>query len=210
MKNAAHYSLMLIILLFSFFYFTFLGHAAAQNKRKEPSKKQIATSLMQKAKKALLSGNTKLAENYWKQANSLDPAQAKPLWLKNDSSNNRYYKRNQDIVLEETKFIQLLHEMPYEKAKIELDKKLLSNPDNAKLRAVYMELAEKNNDSQEADRHRSLLGIKPKAETESNYKFWVKTLLVIIVISLIIFELATIYKTARKKNPPLPSNIKSL
>lgn len=210
MKNATHYSLMLIILFFSFFYFSYLGHAAAQNKRKEPSKKQIATSLMQKAKKALLSGNTKLAENYWKQASSIDPTQAKPLWLKNDASNSHFYQKHQNKVLEESKFVQLLHEMPYDKAKIELDKKLLSNPDNAKLRAVYIELAEKNNDLLEANRHRALLGLKPKTKTEPGLKFWLKTLLVIIIIALIIFELATIYKTAKKKNPPLPSNIKSL
>ena len=205
MKNVAHYSLMLIIFLFSFFYFTILGHAATQSK-KEPSQKQIATSLMQKAKRALLSGNTKLAENYWKQANAIDPAQSKPLWLNKDSTNEYYYKRHQNKVLEESKFIQLLHEMPYEKAKIELDKKLLSNPDNAKLRAVYLELAEKNNDLQEADRHRSLLGIKPKVEPESNLKFWLKILLVFVVISLIIFELATIYKTTNKPTPPSPQN----
>ena len=201
MKNAAHYSLMLIILLFSFFYFTILGHAAAQNKR-EPSKKQLASSLMQKAKKALLSGNTKLAENYWKQANALDPKQSKPLWLQNNSTNEFFYKKQQNQVLEESKFIQLLHEMSYEKAKIELDKKLLSNPNNVKLRMVYLELAEKNNDTQEAERHRSLLGIKPKVEPESNLKFWLKILLVFVVISLIVFELATIYKTTNKQTPP--------
>ena len=205
MKNAAHYSLMLIILLFSFFYFTILGHAAAQNKR-EPSKKQLASSLMQKAKKALLSGNTKLAENYWKQANALDPKQSKPLWLQNNSTNEFFYKKQQNQVLEESKFIQLLHEMSYEKAKIELDKKLLSNPNNVKLRMVYLELAEKNNDIQEAERHRSLLGIKPKVEPESNLKFWLKILLVFVVISLIVFELATIYKTTNKQTPPAPKN----
>ena len=206
MKNAAHYSLMLIILLFSFFYFTILGHAAAQNK-KEPSQKQMAASLMQKAKRALLSGNTKLAENYWKQANALDPKQSKPLWLQNNPNNEFFYKRQQNKVLEESKFIQLLHEMSYEKAKIELDKKLLANPNNIKLRMVYLELAEKNNDTQEAERHRSILGIKPKAEPESNLKFWLKILLVIVVISLIIFELATIYKTANKQNSPTPPTV---
>lgn len=209
MKNAAHYSLMLIILLFSFFYFTFLGHAATQNK-KETSQKQLASSLIQRAKKALLSGNTKLAENYWKQANALDPKQSKPLWLQNNSNNEFFYKRQQIQVLEESKFVQLLHEMPYEKARIELDKKLLSNPNNAKLRMVYIELAEKNNDVMEAERHRSLLGMKPKTEPNSSLKFWLKILLVIVIISLIIFELATIYKTTNKNNPLPPSNIKSL
>ena len=114
------------------------------------------------------------------------------------------------MILDEKRFVELLHEMPYEKAKIELDKKLLSNPDNVKLRAVYLELAEKNNDKQEADLHRSLLGIKPKLEPESQLKFWLKTLLILVVISLIIFEVVSIYKTANKNNPPLPSNIKSL
>ena len=207
-KTAFPYSLMLIVLIFSFFYFTFLAHAAAQNK-KDTSKKQIAASLMQKAKKALLSGNPKLAENYWKQASSLDPNNIKPLWL-NPNASKTYYKRNQDKVLEEKKFVQLLYEMPYEKAKIELDKKLLSNPDNAKLRAVYLNLAELNNDKQEADLHRSLLGIKPELKQESKLKFWLKTLLIIIVISLIIFEVISIYKTTKKNNSPLPSNIKSL
>lgn len=209
MKNATHYSLLLIVLLFSIFYFTILGHATAQNK-KEPSKKQLASSLMLKSKKALLSGNTKLAENYWKQANALAPEMTKPLWLKNDSNINLYYQRQQDKVLEEKKFIQLLHEMPYEKARIELDKKLLSNPNNTKLRMVYIDLAEKNNDTQEANRHRSILGIKTNTQSESNFKFWLKTILAVIVISLIIIELTIIYTTTKKNNAPIPNNIKSL
>ena len=75
---------------------------------------------------------------------------------------------------------------------------------------VYLELAEKNNDNQEANRHRSILGIKPKTQSESDLKFWLKSILAVIVISLIIFELTTIYKTAKKNSPQPPSNIKSL
>ena len=208
-KAAFHYSFMLIILLFAFFYFTFLGHAKAQN-QKEQIKKQISDSLIQKAKKALLSGNTKQAEIYRKQIKSLGLDQSQPIWLKKDANNDFLYKSRQNKVIDEKEFIRLLYEMPYEKAKIELDKKLLTNPNNTKLRLIYLDLAEKNNDSLEAERHRSLLGIKQEKPTESNFKTWLKYLLVIVIISLIIFEVVSIYKTTQKQSPQIPSNIKSL
>ena len=197
MKNAAHYSLMLIILLFSFFYFTILGHAAAQNKR-EPSKKQLASSLMQKAKKSMLSGNTKQAEVYWHQANSIDSTQTKPIWIKKDIR-SLYPNNRPEKIIEESQFIEQLKNMPYELAKIELDKKPLANPNNVKLRLVYLELAEKNDDEIEANQHRSLLGLEP-IQSKNSSSLWVKYLLVIIVLALIIYEIFNIVKIHKKSD----------
>ena len=187
-----HNALIIVVLLFSFYYFTFLAHAASPNKI-ENSKKQIVVSLIQKAKKSLLSGNYKEAEKYWKQANSLDPNQTRPSWLKKDKS---FSSTNNIVVLEEKKFIELLQNMPYEKAKIELDKRLMFNPDNSKLRLVYLELAQKNNDIDEIKRHSNLLGIKQPEPIR--YELIFKYIFVLILLGLIIFEIISIYKSTKK------------
>ena len=149
---------------------------------------------MQKAKKAILSGNYKKAEKYWQQANSLDPNQTRPIWLKKESTFS--LDNNTLPVLEEKKFIELLNNMPYEKAKIELDKRLMFNPNNSKLRLVYLELAQKNNDTQEIERHSNILGIKQPEPF--NYGIIFKYIFVIILLGLIIFEIISIYKTSKK------------
>lgn len=188
-----HNALIIVVLLFSFYYFTFLAHAASPNKI-ENSKKQIIVSLIQKAKKALLSGNYKEAEKYWKQVNSIDPKQTRPSWLKKNNSFSPTI--NNIVVLEEKKFIELLKNMPYEKAKIELDKRLMFNPDNSKLRLVYLELAQKNNDIDEVKRHSNLLGIKQSEPI--SYELIFKYIFVFILLALIIFEIISIYKSTQK------------
>ncbi len=189
-----HNTLILVVLLFSFYYFTFLAQAATPN-RIENSKKQMAVSLMQKAKKAILSGNYKQAEKYWHQANSLDPNQPRPIWLKKENAFSLNTNNNLPV-MEEKKFIELLNNMPYEKAKIELDKRLMFNPDNSKLRLVYLELAQKNKDTYEIERHSALLGIKQPEPF--NYGIIFKYIFVIILLGLIIFEIISIYKTSKK------------
>lgn len=99
-------------------------------------------------------------------------------------------------MLEEKKFIELLKNMPYEKAKIELDKRLMFNPDNSKLRLVYLELAQKNNDIDEVKRHSNLLGIKQSEPI--SYELIFKYIFVFILLALIIFEIISIYKSTQK------------
>ena len=173
--------LILFIFFCSFFSISYLAQAAPQ-KKIEITKKDIAFTLMQKAKKAMISGNPKQAESYWQQANSIDSTQTKPMWIKKDI-HSLYPNNRSEIVLEESKFIEQLKNMPYELAKIELDKKLLANPNNTNLRLVYLELSEKNGDEIEANRHRSLLGMKPIHQP--NNGVWVKYILVLINISLV-------------------------
>ncbi len=188
-KSIIHNIFIIITLLLVALSFNFSVNAASKNN--EIDKKQIAVSLIVKAKNALISGNSKLAQNYWQQAKSIDPSLSKPAWL--DQKAIKAFSKKNDIYLTEEKFVELLKTMPYEKAKIELDKKLLFNPNNTKLRLVYLELAEKNNDEIETKRHRELLGIKE--QKSFNYANAFKYLLIVIVICLIIYELITIFRT---------------
>lgn len=188
-KSIIHNIFIIITLLLVALSFNFSVNAASKNN--EIDKKQIAVSLIVKAKNALISGNSKLAQNYWQQAKSIDPSLSKPAWL--DQKAIKAFSKKNDIYLTEEKFVELLKTMPYEKAKIELDKKLLFNPNNTKLRLVYLELAEKNKDEIEIKRHRELLGIKE--QKSFNYANAFKYLLIVIVICLIIYELKTIFRT---------------
>ena len=189
-KSIIHNVFIIITLLLVALSFNFSVNAA--NKNNKIDKKQIAASLIIKAKKALISGNSKLAQNYWQQAKSIDPSLSKPAWL-NQEATKTFSQKNDKPYLTEEEFVELLKNMPYEKAKIELDKKLLFNPNNTKLRLVYLELAEKNKDEIETKRHRELLGIKE--QKSFNYANAFKYLLVVIVICLIIYELITIFRT---------------
>ena len=195
MKNSIfHKSLLFLILILSFSFFLTIIQAAPQNT--ENSKKQIVVSLRQKAKKALLSGNKKQADIYWQQANSLESQKSKPVWLQKGITNSNN-SNNQLPILEEKKFIKLLNEMPYEKAKIELDKRLVFSPNNTKLRLVYLELAQKNNDEIEIERHSKLLGIKqPKT---FNYKLLFKYFLAIVITLLIFYEIIKMFRTSKNK-----------
>ncbi len=189
MKNAVLIkSLLFFILLFSFSFYIVQASTPQKDKSK---KQQIIASLMQKAKKAMLSGNKKQADIYWQQINSLDPQRAKPIWLsKNISNQNK--PESQLTILEEKQFIKLMNELPYEKAKIELDKRLFFSPNNNKLRLLYIELAKKNNDKEELEKHSNLLGIKqPKP---FDYKLLFKYVLIIVIILLIIYEIFKILK----------------
>ena len=193
MKNIFfHKSLLLFILVFSFSIFSTFIQAAPQNT--DNSKKQIVVSLRQKAKKALLSGNKKQADVYWQQANSVDSQNNKPIWLQKGINNSN--NANQLAILDEKKFIQLLIEMPYEKAKIELDKRLLFSPNNTKLRLVYLDLARKNNDEIEIERQSKLLGIKQPQTFD--YKLLFKYILAIAITLLILYEILKIFKQSKK------------
>ena len=138
-KSIIHNVFIIITLLLVALSFNFSVNAASKNNKID--KKQIAASLIIKAKKALISGNSKLAQNYWQQAKSIDSSLSKPAWL-NQEATKAFSKKNDNLYLTEEKFVESLKTMPYEKAKIELDKKLLFNPNNTKLRLVYLELAE--------------------------------------------------------------------
>ena len=78
-KSIIHNVFIIITLLLVALSFNFSVNAASKNNKID--KKQIAASLIIKAKKALISGNSKLAQNYWQQAKSIDPSLSKPDWL---------------------------------------------------------------------------------------------------------------------------------
>ena len=86
--------------------------------------------------------------------------------------------------------------MPYEKAKIELDKRLLFSPNNTKLRLVYLDLARKNNDEIEIERQSKLLGIKQPQTFD--YKLLFKYILAIAITLLILYEIIKIFKQSKK------------
>ena len=191
-KDLFHYLFIFFTILLVAFSLNFSANASSN--KNNINKKQIVSSLLSKARNALISGNSKMAENYWQQAKGIDSSIKKPAWLEKDAYKN--ITKDDNIYTDEAKFIKLLYEMPYEKAKIELDKKLLFNPNNRKLRLVYLDLAEKNKDFEESESHRKLLGIE-SPKPPFNYGDWLKYFLVFILLGLIIYELVRIFRISK-------------
>ncbi len=198
MKNSfLHNIVIFATLLLVALCFNFSVNASS---KEEINKQQVSSSLIIKSKNAILAGNPKMAENYLDQAKSIDPTLSNTEYFTNENSDIP-----SDIILRtENDFFNTIKKMPYDKAKIELDKKLLFNPNNSKLRLVYLELAEKNNDEAEADIHRNFLGIK-KANVY-NIDLGLKYFLIVIVSCLIIYEVIVIFRPLPKSEQPLPTN----
>lgn len=209
LKSFFHNALICIVLILVAICFTFSANAASKEMPNN-SRKQISAELIKKAKAASTSGNFKLAENYWLQAKSIDPTLTKPTWFDKKS----YPVQKKTIqAFDENKFVEELQKMPYAKAKIELDKRLVFNPNNSKLRVAYLDLAEANGDEKEAARHRSILGIP--TPTQNHFWLYFKYFLIILIAGLIIYELVVIIKpiiamSRKPKEIPLPSNIRSI
>ncbi len=209
LKSFFHNALICFVLIMAAICFTFSANAASKDAQTS-SRKQISAELIQKAKAASSAGNFKLAESYWLQAKSIEPSLTRPAWF-DKKSYSLPKKNNQSF--DESQFIENLKKMPYAKAKIELDKRLVFNPNNSKLRVAYLDLAEANGDEKEAARHRAILGIP--APTQNHFWLYFKYFLILVIAGLIIFELVviikpTIAKHRKPKEIPLPSNIRSI
>lgn len=191
-KDFFHYLFIFFTVLLVAFSLNFSANASSN--KNDINKKQIISSLLLKAKNALISGDYKMAENYWQQVKGIDSSMKKPAWLEKNAYKNT--NKDDNIYTDEAKFIKLLYEMPYEKAKIELDKKLLFNPNNRNLRLVYLDLAEKNKDLEESESHRKLLGIE-SPKPSFNYVDWLKYFLIIILLGLIIYEVVRIFRISK-------------
>lgn len=163
--------------------FTFSANATSEDTT-GLARRQICSSLVNKAKSATFSGNSKLAEKFWLQAKSMDPSMKKPSWLASTTQQEN---------CNENKFESELRNMPYGSAKTKLDKKLVFAPCNDKLRLVYFELAKANKDKLEAEHHRLILGLHK--QDKNNYWNFLKYLLSILISTLIIREIKTILKS---------------
>lgn len=209
LRSFFHNALICIALALVAVCFTFSANAASKDAQNN-NRRQISAELIQKAKAASAAGNFKLAESYWLQAKSIEPSLSKPAWF--DKKSYPVQKKSVQS-FDENKFIEELQKMPYAKAKIELDKRLVFNPNNSKLRVTYLDLAEANGDEKEAARHRSILGIP--APTPNYFWLYFKYFLIILIAVLIIYELIVIIKPAlakqrKPKEIALPPNIRSI
>ena len=199
-KSFLHNSILAIVLILVAVSFTCSAKASSQ-KGISPSGKQLAMSLMQKAKLAVVSGNLKQAESLWKQAKSIDSSLTALAWLNSCSIMPKEYLFADDEAI----FAEKLRKMPYSNAKVELDKRLFFNPNNNKLRMLFLELAESNLDGLEVARHRKILGLQPVNIKNVTTKF--KFILTVLVSILIICELKIIFGSNTNKAPMLETNI---
>lgn len=199
-KSILHNTIIIFTLLLVALCFNF--SVKASNLQVDTNKKQITSSLVLKSKNAIIAGNPKMAESYLEQAKSIDPTLNAPEYFKNDTVKESIIERND--VQSSDEFFDKVQSMPYDKAKIELDKRLLFNPNNSKIRLVYLELAEKNNDESEANIHRSFLGIqKPKFH---DIDLMLKYFLIALVSILIIYEIISIFKPVKVNNQQVQTN----
>lgn len=143
-----------IILLFSFSI-----SIDAKELNTEIDNKTIINSLLLKANQSILSGNLIMSENYYLQAKTLDPNLISSIY--SDDENDKL-QTNID-----NKFIKYIQNLPYDKAKLELDKKLFFYPNNLLLKLVYLKLARNNNDEKEISKLLELLDKKTN-NTERN------------------------------------------
>ncbi|KAF1081364.1 MAG: hypothetical protein GQF41_2170 [Candidatus Rifleibacterium amylolyticum] len=110
------------------------------------------TELMIHAMRARDMGDMNSAELFWIQARAYRPTLPRPAWLDQPPPRQvDYLPPPQDELLTR------IASMPYSEAKLLLEKKLESDPANAEVRRLYLELAEANSDSAEMTRHRSVL-----------------------------------------------------
>lgn len=190
LSNIFHNIIIFITLLLVAFCFNFSVNAS--NTTQNTAKEQLTSSLIIKSQKAIIAGNSKMAESYLDQAKSIDPTLQEPNLFK-ESLNNTTNCSNDIEYKDENEFFEEIKIMPYNKAKIELDKKLLFNPSNSKLRLIYLELAEKNNDKDEASIQRNILGINQTRVYDAD--LILKYSLIIIVSLLILYEIISIFKS---------------
>mgnify|MGYP000927913193 CR=1 FL=1 len=110
------------------------------------------TELMIHAMRARDMGDMNSAELFWIQARAYRPNLPRPVWLDQPPPRQiDYLPPPQDELLAR------IASMPYNEAKLLLEKKLEQEPANAEVRKLYLELAEANSDSAEITRHRSVL-----------------------------------------------------
>lgn len=204
-KVLFHNFLVILVVFLSILSFTFSVKARSGKKDSTFDRKKLSSTLVLQAKNAIVAGNIKLAESYWQQARAIDPSLPKPNWL----VPNEYKENKAELaVIDEKDFVEELKKISYEKAKTELNKRLLINPSNNKLRLAYVELAEINHDETEVKRQREILGLKA-VNINQSWQIYVKYVLILALAGLILTEIFIILKTT-KREPKLPPHIRSI
>jgi uncharacterized protein HemY len=129
-----------------------------------------ASSFLRKAMEARDAGNLHQAEVFWLQAKSIRPSIGRPEWL-----NNIPAKKANSVSAKDQK--SEMEAMVYADAKSILEQKLESNPNDIEARRLYLDLAQKNKDFTQVNRH-SLYIDKVEAGTQ----FWKGILVVILIL----------------------------
>ncbi|NLF96920.1 MAG: hypothetical protein GX569_09300, partial [Candidatus Riflebacteria bacterium] len=124
---------------------------------------------------------------FWIQARAYRPTLPRPAWLDQPPPRQvDYLPPPQDELLTR------IANMPYSEAKLLLEKKLESDPANAEVRRLYLELAEANADSAEITRHRSVL-----SSESFDLVSVISYLLLMFLIIVFIFQGYRLYRDLR-------------
>ncbi len=165
-----------------------VNHISSKDSKNEKQfTENIALGLLSKSKQAYNNNRKKDAENYWQQAKAINPKLTKPAWF-NDKLPPR---TSRESIYKEDEFIEEVKKLPYLEAKEALNKQLLKEPANLKLRKVFYELAKANDDKKEMRRHASIIGFEEKPSGLSDT---VKYSILTIILVIIVIEIYKLFK----------------
>lgn len=131
------------------------------------------TELMILSMQARDAGDIGNAELFWMHARELKPSLPKPPWL---SAFNR------DRELDEAAFLDRVASLPYDQALLLLEDRISQEPSNSLLRSRMLELAEKNADESQKQRHESVLENQNQSPTVYVLRFLVFLIALVLLV----------------------------
>lgn len=163
------------------------GWCGMQTSRARTGIDQKVTELMIMAQKARDAGDMPNAELFWMHARELRPSLSRPAWL-----DQKPVFLPDPPPPSESELLARIASLPYEQAKILLEERLKKNPGDIGARRLYHELAQKNQDHVQVQRHAGLLSDKNPV---SRSPLWYLTALVLG--SLLVWQLIQLYRDLR-------------
>ncbi len=142
---------------------------------------------LRKAMEARDAGDLDRAKTFWLQAKSVRPSIGRPAWL--DSSPSKETKQKLDV---DPKTEVLT--MDYQDAKTILEQQLNASPGDMETRKIYLELAKKNNDFSQVNRHSMYLD-----KVESQTQFW-KGILALVLVLIGAWQILAFIKDWKSKS----------
>ena len=145
------------------------------------------TELLVMAMQARDAGDLNSAELLWIQAMANKPSLKRPAWLDQQPE-----MRADFIPPAQPEMLARIASMPYQHAKPLLEERLARDPGNDALRQAYLDIAEKNSDHTEVNRHRSVLQTRSTGMLAA-----ISYLLAAFLLVVLIWQLVKLYRDLR-------------
>lgn len=146
------------------------------------------TELMILAMQARDAGDLANAELFWMHARELKPSLQRPAWLDQKKGLVDFSPADDEI-------LRRVVALPYDQARLLLEQQISRSPDNQKLRARFLELAQKNSDHAQGSRHASVLEKKEISSGAAVGRF----VFLLILLVLLAWQLWAFFEDFRSK-----------